>query len=87
MRLKLTIAALALTAGIGAISNSALAEPPSYPLLCRGGADMKIMVNHDVNGAGIPGATAMTIFFRPASAPGSVTPPRRGECVWLAHRT
>lgn len=83
MKLKLTIAALTLAAGIGAISTSALAEPPSYPLLCRGGAGMKLMVNHDVDGAGIPGAAAMTIFFRPAGTPGSVAPPSPGECVWL----
>ncbi len=83
MKLKLSIAALAFAASISAVSTSALAEPPSYPLLCRGGANMRIMVNHDVDGAGIPGATAMTIFFRPAGAPGSVTPPRPGECVWL----
>lgn len=64
-------------------SSPALAEPPTYPLLCRGGASMRIMTNHDVNSAGVPGATAMFIYFTPSSQPGSVKNPQPGECVWL----
>jgi hypothetical protein len=59
------------------------ADPPSYPLLCHGGPGMKIMTNHDVNSAGVPGATAMFIYFRPSARPGSVQQPGPGECVWL----
>jgi hypothetical protein len=44
---------------------------------------MKVMVNHDVDGAGMPGATAMTIFFRAAGVAGSVMPPPPGQCVWM----
>ena len=38
------------------------------------------MVNHDVDAAGIPGATAMFIYFKPGSKPGS---PQPGECIWM----
>lgn len=44
---------------------------------------MRIVVNHDVDSAGNPGATAMFIYFRPASRPGSAAPPQPGECVWM----
>ena len=56
-------------------STAARAEPPSYPLLCHGGPTMRIMENHDVNGAGVPGATAMFVYFRAGNAPGSAHPP------------
>ena len=44
---------------------------------------MRIVENHDVNGAGIPGATAMSVYFRQATAPGSARPPGPGECTWM----
>jgi hypothetical protein len=44
---------------------------------------MRIMTNHDVDGAGVPGASAMFIYFKPSSKPGSVQKPGPGECVWL----
>ena len=62
---------------------TAYADPPSFPLLCRGGPQMRIMTNHDVSGAGIPGATAMFVYFRQGHFPGSVRPPAPGECTWM----
>lgn len=71
-------------AALSTISSAIFAaDPPSYPLLCHGGPGMRIMTNHDVDGAGIPGATAMFIYFTPGSKPGSVQQPGPGECVWL----
>lgn len=83
MKWKLGLAALAMAAGMVAATTTASAEPPSYPLLCRGGGDMKIMVNHDVDGAGRPGATAMTVFFRAGPMAGSVMAPPPGHCTWM----
>lgn len=82
MNLKLIFTAAGMAA-LGLLAVPASAEPPSYPLLCRGGGNMKIMVNHDVDGAGRPGATHMTVFFKAANTPGSVAPPPRGQCVWM----
>ena len=59
------------------------AAPPSYPLLCRGGPSMRIMEAHDVNSAGIPGDTAMFVYFTAARWAGSDRPPRPGECTWM----
>jgi hypothetical protein len=83
MKWKLSLAALSMAAGMITAATTASAEPPSYPLLCRGGGNMKIMVNHDVDGAGRPGATHMTVFFRAAGVAGSVMPPPPGHCVWM----
>jgi len=44
---------------------------------------MKIMVNHDVDSHGIPGATAMFVYFDKAAQAGSVDRPHRGECTWM----
>ena len=65
------------------VTASAQAAPPSYPLLCRGGPSMRIVENHDVNGAGIPGATAMFVYFTAGRTAGSVSPPGPGECTWM----
>lgn len=64
----------------GSITLNASAEPESYTLICRGDTDSRIMVNHDVNGAGIPGATAMTVFFRQGAMAAN---PGAGECTWV----
>ena len=77
------IASIAVIATAWALTSTSIAAPKSYPLLCKGGPGMKIMVNHDVNGAGIPGDAAMFIHFTPASAPGSERKPNPGQCVWL----
>lgn len=74
---------IAILSALCMTSSAALAEPPTYPLLCRGGSSMRIMTNHDVNASGIPGATAMFIYFKPSSQPGSGAKPKPGECVWL----
>lgn len=63
--------------------GSFAADPPSYPLLCHGGPGMRIVTNHDVDSAGVPGATAMFIYFKSSAKPGSVQKPGAGECVWL----
>ena len=83
MRMRAIFATLSVAVGLGLTTSAAFAEPPSYPLLCRGGPGMKIMVNHDVDGAGVPGAAHMTVFFRAARVPGSVAPPPPGQCVWM----
>jgi len=44
---------------------------------------MRIMVAHDVDSDGIPGATSMWIFFKAASRPGSEAQPEPGECTWM----
>jgi hypothetical protein len=85
MKINATITA-ALLIGLCCITRTILGDPgvpPTYPMVCRGGAGMRIMVNHDVDAAGIPGATAMFIYFKPASRPGSVSQPPPGECTWM----
>lgn len=75
---------MAFAAGLLAVcTTAALADPPSYPMLCRGGPGMRIMVNHDVDGAGIPGATAMFLYFHKAPAAASAMPPPPGSCAWM----
>lgn len=74
---------ITVLAAMCVMSGAAFADPPSYPLICHGGPSMKIMTNHDVNAAGIPGATAMFIYFKPSPVAGSVKQPGPGECVWL----
>lgn len=64
-------------------ARTSFGDQPSFPMVCRGGAGMRIMVNHDVDADGIPGATAMFIFFKAASRPGSVSQPLAGECTWM----
>jgi hypothetical protein len=81
MKIRKSLAALGIAAGMIGAANTASAEPPSYPLLCRGGGAMKIMVNHDVDGGGIPGATHMTVFFTPAGVAGGVAAPPPGQCI------
>ena len=76
MHLKITSAALALSC----LFASAASANPSYPLICRGGPGMRIMVNHDVPDGVHTGATAMTVFFRAAA---SAANPGPGECVWM----
>lgn len=75
---------MAIAAGLLAVSMSAaLAEPPSYPMQCTGGPGMRIMVNHDVTAAGIPGTTAMFLYFHKAPAAASTTAPPPGACAWM----
>jgi hypothetical protein len=59
------------------------AQAQSYPLMCRGGPDMRLAVSHDVDAAGVPGATAIFVHFRAAAQAASVSPPGPGECVWM----
>jgi len=61
------------------VSSAAWAQT-SYPLKCRGGPTMKIMVNHDVASGGVPGATAMFVYFQAAP---QAARPGPGECVWV----
>jgi hypothetical protein len=44
---------------------------------------MRIMVAHDVDADGNPGATSMWIYFKAASRPGSAAQPQAGECTWM----
>jgi hypothetical protein len=76
--MKKFIAVCAATAALAGAYPSA-AEPESYTLVCRGAADTRIMVNHDVDGSGIPGSTAMTVYFRPGA---TLARPGAGECTW-----
>ena len=59
---------------------TAQAEPPSYPLVCRGGPSMRIMTNHDVPDGVNTGNTHMTVFFRAGQ---NANNPAPGECVWV----
>jgi hypothetical protein len=58
-------------------------DQPSYTMVCRGGPEMRIMVAHDVDNDGIPGATSMWIYFKPAARPASAAQPQAGECTWM----
>ena len=78
------ITAVVLFVGLCCTAGLA-AEQPSFPMVCRGGPEMRIMVNHDVDAEGIPGATAMFIYFKPAAKAGSAAPPQPGECTWMDH--
>jgi hypothetical protein len=72
-----------LMAAMGAACLSpmtAMAEPPSYPLICRGGPGMRIMTAHDVPDGVRTGDNSMTVFFRAARAAANPGP---GECVWM----
>jgi len=44
---------------------------------------MRIMVAHDVDADGNPGATSMWIYFKAAVRPGSAAQPQAGECTWM----
>lgn len=46
------------------IPLSAQAEPPSYPLICRGGSGMRIATAHDVPDGIRTGNNSMTVYFR-----------------------
>ena len=81
--MRKVVAGLSLAVGMVAFSNIAAAEPPSYPLLCRGGGNMRLAVNHDMDSGGVPGATHMRVHFTPAAVAGSVSPPPPGHCVWM----
>jgi hypothetical protein len=59
---------------------TAASAAPSYPLICKGGPSMRIMVNHDVPDGVHTGATHMTVFFHAAATAAS---PGAGECVWM----
>jgi hypothetical protein len=67
-------------AGAMCLAAASAQAQTSYPLACQGGPDMRIMVNHDVDSAGKPGATAMFVYFRAA---GTAAQPGPGECVWM----
>lgn len=54
-------------------------DKKGYWLTCRGGGKMRILVNHDVNSRGVPGDTAMFVYFDAASRANT---PKAGECVW-----
>ncbi|NBO32547.1 MAG: hypothetical protein EBV05_13475 [Cyanobacteria bacterium WB6_1B_304] len=61
------------------IPLSAQAEPPSYPLICRGGSGMRIATAHDVPDGIRTGNNSMTVYFRAGRIAAN---PRPGECVW-----
>ena len=71
--------AIAAFAALSLSPMAAFAEPPSYPLVCRGGPSMRFMVNHDVPDGVSTGATHMTVFFRGGHVANNPAP---GECVW-----
>ncbi len=73
-------AATMLAASCAILVASPVVADPSYPLICRGGPAMRIMVNHDVPDGVHTGATAMTVFFHAGSFPAHPGP---GECVWM----
>ena len=70
---------------LGGTARTSFGDQPSSPMVCRGGAGMRIMVAHDVDADGNPGATSMWIYFKAASRPGSAAQPQAGECTWMDH--
>jgi hypothetical protein len=79
---RLSATALVTLVALGAGAAGAHAQQ-SFPMVCRGGPEMRIVVNHDVDAMGVPGATAMFVYFRPAAVAAGVTAPGPGECVWI----
>lgn len=66
--------------GAAMMAPVAMAEPPSYPLICRGGPGMRIATAHDVPDGVRTGDNAMTVYFRAAR---NAANPGPGECVWM----
>lgn len=78
MRFALPLAA-ALAALVG---STAYADPPSYRLTCRGGGDMRIAINHDVDSEGRAGQAHFSLYFDRAPQAASVANPPLGSCAW-----
>ncbi|HRK70898.1 MAG TPA: hypothetical protein PLA85_04890 [Micropepsaceae bacterium] len=76
MKLKHAFAALAALAVLPATAS---AEPQSYPLYCKGGPTMRMVVSHDLPDGVNTGTTHMTVYFRAASVAGA---PGESECTW-----
>ncbi len=76
MKLKHALAALAALAVLPATAS---AEPASYPLYCKGGPTMRMVVAHDLPDGVNTGTTHMTVYFRPAAVAGA---PGESECTW-----
>jgi len=79
------IIAVALFAALLCLAGTSFGEPPSFPMVCRGGPGMRIMIAHDVDSDGNPTATSMWIYFKAAARPGSAGQPGPGECTWKEH--
>ena len=57
--------------------SAAIADGTSYPMVCRGGGDMKAMYGR------APGKTIFSIKFSRASQGANVRQPAAGQCAWL----
>lgn len=74
-----------MIAGLGAaalFTGSAMADPTSYQLTCRGGGDMRFHAVHDVDSEGRSGAVQYRIFFDPAPQRATSGALPLGSCAW-----
>lgn len=78
--MRFTLAASAALAAL--LGSAAYADPPSYRLTCRGGGDMRIAVNHDVDSAGRPGQAHFWLYFDRAPQAAGAANPAQGTCAW-----
>ena len=69
----------AITGLVFTLPSAAWAQ--SYPLICRGGADMSIEARYELIIGGQTG-TIVKVQFRPAAQPRFVAEPGAGECTW-----
>lgn len=74
----LTVVILALDAFV-----PAEADPPSYPLVCRGGGGMTMHLRSLIEVSSDKLYTQAVIYFDPSPQPANTTPPRAGQCAWL----
>jgi len=63
-----------LQAPIDTLFSAPVLAQRSFPLVCRGGGDMRAEVL--ANGT-------MRVFFTPADEGANTAPPRAGQCTWL----
>jgi hypothetical protein len=75
----LTSVAFAVAIGVG-LGSASSAEPTSYPLICKGGPDMRVFIEHIYPPRP---RVELTVSFRWSSRAASRTPPAAGECAWL----
>ena len=59
------------------LSSNALAAPMDYPILCKGGGDMKVYFST------VGGSAAMTIIIKKSQYAGGSGKVGSGECAWL----
>ena len=77
-RRLIRLVCLLTTAIPGMWAATAVAEPKSYPLTCRGGGDMRFTFFTDSDAD-----TRFRVYFRKAARSASEQPVAPGHCAWL----